>query len=164
MRYLKDNSVGKVILSTEYSLRTCELNYPQYRIEIIRLFCKSCNDGDGSKGEVWGELYAEVHQGADIIDRIDYSTNGTIGISNGNSKDINSAKIVELYKPDYELDNIKIGGWMKEDDFGCPFDCDDNYGSDTETIYLKNIEFVDTEYVLSFKGAMEGYFSVYRLK
>lgn len=164
MRYLKDNSVGKVVLSSEYSIRICELNYPLYRIELIRLHCKSCNDGNGSPGELFGELYADVHFGEDIINLIDYKTGGNVGLSNGNSKDLNDAKTVELYKPDYELDNIKIGGWIKEDDYGCPIDCDDNYGSDTETIYLKNVEFAETEYMLNFKGAVEAYYTIYRLK
>jgi thiol-activated cytolysin len=163
MRYLKDNAVGKVILTTEYSLRQCSLNYPQYRFEIKSLLCSSCEDGDGSNGELYGSLYAEANYGGSVVERIDWST-GHLSLSNGGSNNINSAKIVELYKPNYELDNFKIGGSMKESDFGCPFDCDDNFGSHYNIVYLKDLTFADMEYEVNFNGAVKAYFIITRLK
>jgi hypothetical protein len=97
------------------------------------------------------------------VERIDWST-GHLSLSNGGSNNINSAKIVELYKPNYELDNFKIGGSMKESDFGCPFDCDDNFGSHYNIVYLKDLTFADMEYEVNFNGAVKAYFIITRLK
>jgi thiol-activated cytolysin len=164
MRYLKDNSVGKVVLSTEYAIRQCELNYPQYRIEIKSIKCRSCEDGNGSNGEVFGNLYADINYGDELVDNIAWNSGGNISMSNGSFHNINLAKIIDLYKPDFELDNIKIGGYIAEDDYGCPWDCDDIYGTRSSTIYLKEINFEETEYELNFSNAVIAYFIINRLK
>lgn len=167
MRYLKDNSIGKVILATEYSVRQCALSYPQFRIEIQRILCSSCNDGDGSQGELYGNLYARVSFGGTILpEQVAWNRgrNNVLGLSNGNSANLNIAMITELYKPNYELDYIEIGGSIKEADSGGIFDPDDDYGSGYKRIFLKDVNFTDNEHEINFKGAVKAYFVITRLK
>ena len=48
LRYLKNNAVARVVLSSEYFVRSCDLAWPKFSIELKSIECVSCQDGNGS--------------------------------------------------------------------------------------------------------------------
>ncbi|NJN26456.1 MAG: hypothetical protein HC819_11005 [Cyclobacteriaceae bacterium] len=56
LRYVKDNAVARVVLGSEYTVRTCDLAYPEFSIEMVSIRCTGCEDGNGSAAELYGNV------------------------------------------------------------------------------------------------------------
>jgi thiol-activated cytolysin len=172
LRFIKNNAVARVVLSTEYFIRTCDLAYPVYSIELQSIACVSCQDGDGSPGEVYGRIWGYVRiDGKETGDRVDWNKNRShyVSIGKGKSATIGITKITELYRPNYDVDNVLMGGKMYESDAGgTPFgdtDPDDNFGeiNPGNVVYLKDIPYGGMSYALDF-GEVKANFFLKRLK
>ncbi len=168
LRFIKNNAIARVVLSSEYFVRTCDLAYPVYSIELQSIYCASCQDGDGSAGEVYGRIWGYIRiDGKEFGDRVDWNKDRdhNISIAKGKSGSIGITKTTELYRPNYDVDNILMGGRMYERDAGGVFDPDDNFGeiNPGKVIYLKDIPYGGIPYALDF-GEVKVNFFLKRLK
>lgn len=172
LRFIKDNAIARVVLSSEYSIRTCDVAYPVFNIQMVSIFCNGCGDGGGT-GELYGSLRGSLYKGDKEVD-----VKGVADVTSWSYTDKNTYKIknnatlgfkdkiaeIEVYRPDYDKDYILLTGSMHEKDVFF----DDNYGSDTEKILLKNVlknpVAPNGEYTLKFSNKVEVKFRVSRLK
>ena len=104
--------------------------------------------------------------GKEVAPRVDWNHSKEsqyVSIKKGKSKTIGLSKIVELYRPDYDVDHVLMGGRMRESD-ASP-DKDDNFGdiSPGQTKLLKEIKYGDTPHTLDF-GEVKVHFNLRRLK
>lgn len=172
LRYIKNNAVARVVLSSEYFVRSCDLAWPKFSIELKSIKCVSCQDGDGSAGEVYGQIWGYVKvNNKEVSPRVDWNKNRNQyeRIGKGKTASIGQVKIVELYRPDYDVDHVLMGGKMREHDAGETIfgdtDPDDDFGdiSPGNIKLLKDIKYVETPYTLDF-GEVEVNFVLRRLK
>ena len=168
LRYIKNNAVARVVLSTEYFVRSCDLAYPVYEVSIDRIYCSSCADGTNGVGEVFGSLWGYTRiDGERVGSSASWSKNRKSAVSIGSkkSKSIGISVITELYRPNYDVDDVLMGGRMTERDQGNFLDPDDNLGeiSPGKTLKLKEIPYGGREFTLDF-GQVKVYFKVKRLK
>ena len=160
LRYLKQGTpVARVVLASEYPVRQCDLAYPVFTIELDYLKCTGCHDGNGSAGELYGRLTATlynngVQKGGKVV--WDYKAGATYNIERNETKYFNgTVPPIELYKPDYDLDHVAIGGWLKEED-SWP-DADEDFGSSSDKISLKDIPYGGQHFVVNFGEVQVGY-------
>ena len=167
LRYLKQGTpVARVVLSSEYTVRVCDVAYPIYKVTLVSLRCEGCRDGDGTAAELYGNISGQMYLGGSVIDsKTFWAYSSSNSFSLGTIKSINSSHQTEFSKPDYDTDYIRIYGSMDEADIGCPFDCDDDLGSATQNVFLSSVqpgEFVMEN--LSFKGQVIAEFKIERIK
>ena len=169
LRYLKNNAVARVVLSTEYSVRKCDVAYPVYSIEMDRIECTGCHDGDGSAGEIYGSIYGRIYVGGNYITpgtTWSYSRNSYFSLGKNASENTDIFATVTLDHPDYSTDYFRMHGSLDERDAGeTPFgdtDPDDDFGSADRRILLEDIN-SNSDYVLDF-GEVKAWFTIKRLK
>ncbi len=167
LRFLKDNAVARVVLSSEYFVRTCDIAYPIYRIELKSITCVSCQDGNGSAGEVYGHIWTYVRNGSNdrVGNRLDWNKDEDhyVSIAKGKSSNIGMSLTTELYKPDYQTFHVLMGGKMRESDVSP--DADENFGdiNPGEVLSLNKIPYSGIDYALDF-GEVKVNFRLTRLK
>lgn len=161
LRYLKQGTpVARVVLSSEYPIRQCDLAYPVFTIELDYLKCTGCQDGDGSAAELFGRLTATlfnngVQKGGKVA--WDYKEGSTFSLKKDETRYVNlTVPPIELYKPDYDSDHVAIGGSLEEDDFGV-FDPNDDFGDASDKISLRDIPYGGQSFVVNFGEVQVGY-------
>lgn len=162
LRYLKQGTpIARVVLSSEYPVRQCDLAYPKFSIELDYLQCTGCQDGDGSAAELFGRLTATlynngVQKGGKVV--WDYKEGATFSLKKDEKRNVNlTVPPIELYKPDYDADYVAIGGSLEEDDFGV-LDPNDDFGDAADKIYLKDIPYGGKNFIVDFGEVKVGYF------
>lgn len=166
LRYIKNNAVARVVLASEYFVRSCDLAYPVYEITLDRIYCGSCADGIDGDGEVYGKLwtYARVN-GKQKGNKITWEKKSGSAISIKKKASYSIKKVItsELYRPNYDVDDVLFGGRMFEKDgVGNP---DDKLGeiSPGNTVRLKDIPYTGMEVSLKY-SQVTVYFKLRRLK
>jgi len=118
LRYVKQGfPVAKVILATEYNIRSCDLAYPKYRITINDLYVAQ-TPAVGSEGlhlEIWGSVQGKINSKSDRVRWVRPSTND-LQISLFRSHLINESIDIELYRPDYDNDYVELSGDVNDKD------------------------------------------------
>ncbi len=137
LRYIREDfPVARVVLTSEYPVRTCYEAYQKFRVEIYGFNCKE-NDNEFSPYEIFGTLKAGVYQNNELVSEAKWSR------SRGNDLTIDEDKFykidewveVELYKPDLQKDYILLYSNMYEKDLSS----DDHFGTKDKKILLKDI-------------------------
>jgi len=168
LRYLKEGTpVARVVLASEYFIRSCDLAYPVFEIEISAFRCTGCQDGDGSAAELFGSIVAQAVKDDNFIGpqaRWRYTRSNIFSIARNQTRSVNISRQVEMYRPDYAIDHVKFSGSLDERDAGGAFDPDDDLGSARGQILLKDIGFQPVIRTLSFKGQVGVDFTFKRLK
>jgi thiol-activated cytolysin len=163
LRFIKKGTpVARVVLSSEYNVRTCEFVSPTYKMKINYVKCIDCPEiGDP---EIYGNLTAQAY-----INNSKFGTAATwnktsenaVEVKDGKEYPIGTSKNVTLYRPNQESDFIKVSGWIKERDAGD----DDDFGADSEDITLKLLKVgVPMNVVLGFEGSVEASFTITRIE
>lgn len=163
LRYLKEGTpVASVVLTSEYTVRTCDLAYPQFRIKITSLKCNDCPEvGDP---EIYGRITGRAYvNGSATGPKAEWSRSrdNAWEIHEGQEYGLNISKDVELYRPDYGTDYIQVDGWLKERDAGD----DDDLGADLHTINLKDLKLnVPYPGILTFSGNVDVKYTLERVR
>ncbi|GAA4974583.1 thiol-activated cytolysin family protein [Algibacter aquimarinus] len=145
LRYIKkDFPIAKVVLSSEYAIRSCDLAYPQFKITLLRISTIDTPGGtEGSHLEVHGNAKGRLNVGGsyvksggkDIEVSWSRSESGNLKIDKGSPHTVNDSETITLYRPNYETDYVYLSGSLKDKDaFG-----NDNLGSRTLKINLNDI-------------------------
>ncbi len=173
LKYLKDNSVATVKMTTEYTAReyiALESDEPEYTVELVKLVCRSDSD-PGSYAEFYGNLGYNVQTTGTITpsdnDANNHYKKWLWSYSESQYKYIKESggtlwterrHAFKLTNPDVNKDYIELCGNIKEDDHWG----DDNLGSRSLRIYLKDIQ-PDTEYVVNYSGdgtSLDAYYKI----
>ena len=168
LRYLKQGTpVARVVLSSEYAVRECDVAYPQYSITLLRLRCTGCQDGDGSAAELTGTVRTQLYVDQAVVgSKILWSANSSnpYSLAKNATNNIGTSYIKELNKPDYDTDYIRLYGSMLELDLWP--DADDDFGSPNLNVPLKDIPMDDVgiNRTLSFKGVVGADYNIRRIK
>ncbi len=122
LKYLRQGfPVAKVVLATEYNVRSCDLAYPQFKITVNNLLVNQVPlvGSEGPHLEIWGSVEGELKKNGQRVDsRVRWvrpSTND-LQIAFLNSHSINQSVTVEVERPDYDNDYIEIKGDLNDKD------------------------------------------------
>jgi thiol-activated cytolysin len=164
LRYIKKGTpVARVVLTSEYNVRTCDLAYPSYKLKIDHVKCKDCPEiGDP---EIYGRLTARAYvDGVAKNPKVEWSRtkNNPLEVKDNVAYSLGTTDNVQLYRPNYNTDYIKVDGWIKEYDGASD---DDDFGSDSDQIELNSLEvMVPYSVTLKFDGRVEAKFTITRLE
>lgn len=141
LRYIrKDFPIARIVLSSEYNIRTCYEAYQKYRIELGGIEMKS-HEGENGDLSLHGNLNIKLFQDGQLKESESYTRtrNNYINIKEGVFWSIpgDQASEKELYKPDLENDYVQIEAEFTEDDV---FSSNEYLGKNTAKIYLKDID------------------------
>jgi thiol-activated cytolysin len=141
LRYIrKDFPIARIVLSSEYNIRTCYEAYQKYRIELGGIEMKS-HEGENGDLSLHGNLNIKLFQDGQLKASESYTRtrNNYINIKEGVFWPIpdDQASEKELYKPDLENDYVQIEAEFTEDDV---FSSNEYLGKNTAKIYLKDID------------------------
>ncbi len=164
LRYIKKGTpVARVVLTSEYNVRTCDLAYPSYKLEVNSVKCKDCPEiGDP---EIYGRLTAQAYvDGKAKTPKAEWtrSSSNPLEVKDDVAYSLGKSAVVQLYRPNYNTDYVKVSGWIKEYDAASD---DDDFGSDSKNIELSKLE-TDVPYsvTLGFDGRVEAKFTITRLE
>ncbi|MCP4131220.1 MAG: hypothetical protein GY754_09590 [bacterium] len=151
LRHLSDNSPASVVLTSEYSVRSCHPKTPQYTVTVDRVEATGYEIGAfgvHTKQELFGTI--DVYAFMDSTTPIE--ANGAAGstvwnkgsssyvsMNQGDSHTINQDRIF-TFPENYNEDNsfIRVTGSIKEcDDWPNP---EDNLGTISKDIFLRNAD------------------------
>ncbi len=113
LRYLKDNSIGNIVLSTKYNVRSCDRVAFSYRVTAKRIFVN--DDGEAGPGDFYGYLATWSSQANNRSTLWQKAEKNNVQIETNNSFPINESKQWTFVKPDRDKDYISVGGHMWED-------------------------------------------------
>lgn len=143
LRYIKNGyPVAKVVLASEYNIRTCYEAYQKYGIQIYGLNCVENGDLDGNV-ELWGFMSAEIYQDGDRKGIVSYTRTRSnyIEIDEGfffNIPTDDDTREIRLKEPDINKDYVILKGEYSENDVSSD---DDYLGKIEEKILLKDIDY-----------------------
>lgn len=145
LRYLKDNAVANIILTSEYNVRQCQRIFSNYLVELWQIECVDCDDA-GSEAEMYGWLAVTV-PGSDPVYlwNVGESSAQRVIPDIGGFLDINTNTNFTLTHASAES-YIILSGHLLEDDLTG----DDNLGWATKDVYLD--EFNGSFIYLNFNG------------
>lgn len=164
LRFIKKGTpVARVVLTSEYQIRTCEFTSPTYRLEVDYVKCNDCPEvGDP---DIYGNLTAQAYKSgakqnpAAVWSR---SRSNPLEVKKNQKYSLGITKQVTLYRPNYGTDYIRVSGWIKERDGASD---DDDFGSDSENVALSRIPVGGTQTILlDFDGSVEANFILTRLE
>ncbi len=164
LRYIKKGTpVARVVLTSEYNVRTCDLAYPSYKLKIDHVKCKDCPEiGDP---EIYGRLTAQAYVDGKAKNpkaQWSRSKDNPLEVKDDVAYSLGTTSTVQLYRPNYNTDYIKVDGWIKEHDGASD---DDDFGSDSDNIELSKLEVgVGYPVTLTFDGRVEAKFTITRLE
>ncbi len=163
LRYVKQGTpTARVVLTSEYTIRECDVAYPKYRITLNKLKCVDCPEvGDP---EIFGRITGAAYMNGKRVGKVaewSKSRRKAWEIHKKQQYGLKRSADVELYRPNYKADYIKIEGWIKERDKGD----DDDFGTDARTVYLKDIKLdATTSGTLKFNGHVDVSYKIERLE
>lgn len=167
LRYIKrDFPIARIVLTSEYPVRTCYEAYQKFAVEIYGFNCID-NDGEIGQVEIFGSMSGEVFQNGNMVEGVYWSVSkdNYIGVDESFFYQIHSKSLeVELYKPDLSNDFIRLTAEFSEDD-GL---FDDYFGKVISEIPLKNVPDAKGNYIRinlqdDYQSDMRAYFYVYRV-
>lgn len=174
LRYIKkDFPIARLVLTSEYPIRTCYEAWQKFRIEIYGFNCVD-NDNEIGRVEIFGNMQAKLFkfvEGAD--DKLesevkwDRKKAKALGVDENKFFKISDKWAeVELYKPDLDKDYVELTAQFWERDLRN----DDYFGQKTEKILLKDLNTTRTDrnYVRinldeDYGSDMRAYFYAYRV-
>ncbi|MEL6353552.1 MAG: thiol-activated cytolysin family protein [Cyanobacteria bacterium J06627_28] len=62
LRYLKDNAIGNVLLSTTFYERQCTSTVGRFKVMLTKLLCTSVGRDEGSRAEPYGEAWVSAYE------------------------------------------------------------------------------------------------------
>jgi len=139
LRYIKkDMPVARVVLASEYPVRSCEEAWFKYKVTIEEI----SRTGTVEK-EIFGNITAGIRKGGS-----DNYTGGSaswsknddnhVDVSPTDPKTINTSKEIELYRPNLSSDEVYLYAHLKDKNFiGY-----DDLGDDSLSIPLEDIGYV----------------------
>ena len=164
LRFIKKGTpVARVVLSSEYQVRQCEFVKPTYKLEIDYVKCLDCPEiGDP---EIYGELKARAYVNGSAKSPYPIwsrSASNALEVKDDQAYSLGISNNVQLYRPKYNTDYIKVSGWIKEYDAASD---DDDFGSDSEIIELNKLS-MNAPYpvILGFDGSVEARFILTRIE
>ena len=168
LRYLKQGTpVARVVLSSKYPVRKCDLAFPIYRIELGYIKCNDCKDAGGNI-ELYGRLTARmVHKGETAGEKVVWEKDRDHALSLGENetRQINrTVPDIQLYRPDYDADYVAIGGHLYERDNNDLGNGDDDLGPVPDKIYLKDIPYGGKHFKVNFEEVVEVGYRLERVK
>lgn len=114
LRYLSDNSVGNIVLATEYNVRQCQRIVNSYNVVLKKLVVNGDNGGDNSGPGDWtGFFYARSSQGGGNV-RI-WTRTQTLELDADDVFNIEAFKSFTFTRAD-GADYIEIGGELTDAD------------------------------------------------
>ncbi|WP_276391710.1 thiol-activated cytolysin family protein [Eudoraea chungangensis] len=147
LSYVKEGfPTAKVVLSTEYQARNCDLAYPEYEITIVDLNVTNTpgfpsNEGDHL--EIWGSVEGELKKdGQRVGSRVRWvrASDNDLQINISKNHPIGQKLTVEVERPDYDVDYIEIKGDLNDkDSFSSQ-----NLGVRSYKIFLKDLVLNDS--------------------
>ncbi|QLG46400.1 thiol-activated cytolysin family protein [Costertonia aggregata] len=170
LRYLKQGTpIARVVLASEYAVRECDVAYPVYNVTLISLSCDGCEDDGNPRAELYGIISGQMYQARTVVNSTTfwrYKRDNTFKLGKGATKNVGKSARTEFYRPDYANDYIRVYGDMMEADLGCPFDCDDDFGSASRNVYLHEIKLGEPPlYInISFSGLVDAKFRFERVQ
>lgn len=135
LRFIKQGTpVARIVLSTEYPIRTCDLAYPLFKITIENLTVVDTPGGfEGSHLELFGNLKGRVNTGSNS--EVSWSRSKSNNLRTEGIHTINQSIEVELYRPDYDSDYVELSGSLTDEDTSS----DDFLGSRSIQVKLRDI-------------------------
>lgn len=125
LSYVKEGfPTAKVVLSTEYQARSCDLTHPKFRITIDNLkviltpvICTiSC---EGPHLEIWGSVEGDLKKNDSRVGNrvrwVKASTNDVQMLLNSEFA-IDMSETIEVERPDYDQDYIELAGDLNDKD------------------------------------------------
>lgn len=122
LSYVKEGfPTAKVVLSTEYQARSCDLTHPQFKITIKNLLVNLTPVGtsEGLHLEIWGSVEGELKKnGSRVGSRVRWARASTndLQIPYLLPHTIDQSVTVEVERPDYDNDYIEIKGDLNDKD------------------------------------------------
>lgn len=151
LRFIKRGTpVARVVLTSEYEIRTCELKRSKYKISIDKIECIKCPDVGNP--EIYGSLKAELFVDGSSAGKIHWNKpTDSDAVKVKNDEYVFSKQYYEKtynVDPNYTTGFITFSGWLKDKDLGT----DDDFGSQTQSVNLTSFPTVATGYtkVLNF--------------
>lgn len=113
LRYLKDNSIGNIVLATQYNVRSCDRVAFSYRVTAEHIYVN--DDGEPGPGDFYGYLATWSSQGSrhKLWER---GEDRDVKIETDETFNIDETKQWTFTKPDTDEDYIEVGGHMYEDE------------------------------------------------
>lgn len=145
LRYLKDNSVANIILTSEYNVRQCQRVFSNYEVKLMHIECTNCDDA-GSEAEMFGWLAATVPDSSPVyLWSVGEDQAQVVAPDIGGILTIGAATRITLSNVTSDT-YITLSGNLLEEDTGG----DDNLGIVTKKVYLP--EFDGGSIELNFNG------------
>ncbi|PIA77793.1 hypothetical protein BFR04_10230 [Gaetbulibacter sp. 4G1] len=124
LRYIKkDFPIAKVVLSSEYAVRTCDLAYPKFKVELIKIRVRKTPGGfEGNHLELFGNVKGRLYSGNGYVqesgeDReVKWSRTESNDLKLEGHHHIYSIKEFELYRPNYGEDYVYLSGQLYDKD------------------------------------------------
>jgi thiol-activated cytolysin len=141
LRYIKEDfPIARVVLSSEYQVRTCDLAYPKFKITIKQI----ARTGGSAEKEIYGNIKGRIKINNKYLDKsVEWSKDnkGAVEVNPSTPKSINESVTIELYRPNYKEDIIYLSSHLYDyNGFGFY----DDLGSDNQAIDLEDIEVLST--------------------
>lgn len=146
LRFIKKGTpVARVVLSSEYPIRTCDLAYPRFKISINSLRIAETPGGlEGSHLEIFGNVTGKVNAGSDK--QVKWSRSKSKNLRFTGLHFINQSIEFELYRPNYDDDYIELSGSLTDEDTSY----DDFLGARSKRVLLKDLNSTPTGIQLKF--------------
>ncbi|WP_281540304.1 thiol-activated cytolysin family protein [Maribacter aestuarii] len=134
LRYIKKGTpVARVVLTSEYPIRTCDLAYPIFRISINSLRIADTPGGlEGSHLEVYGIVKGKINTSSK---EVKWSRSKSNNLRFTGLHNVNQAIEIELYRPNYDVDYVELSGSLTDEDTTS----DDFLGSRSSRVMLKDL-------------------------
>lgn len=122
LRYVREGfPVAKVVLATEYQVRSCDLAYPQFKVTINNLNVAQFPTvgGEGPHLEIWGSVNAELKKNDQRVgSRVRWvrPSNNELQILYNVPHTISDSETIEVERPDYDNDYIELYGDLNDKD------------------------------------------------
>ncbi len=135
LRYIKKGTpVARVVLTSEYPIRTCDLAYPRFRISINSLRVAATPGSEGSHLEIYGNVTGKINKGSNKEAKWSRSKANNLRFTGLHF--INEGVEIELYRPNYDEDYIELSGSLRDKD---PIS-DDFLGNRSKKVLLRSLE------------------------
>lgn len=170
LRYIKnDFPIARIVLTSEYPVRTCYQAYQRFRVEIHGVEFKY-NDNEPSPYELYGSINASIYIDDDRKSKKTWSRseNNVLNIEKNKLYKIDEWFEYEVYMPDLDKDYVLLNANLYEKDVFS----NDHLGNKDKKILLKDVYYANgarpeeyyTMQLQDDKGSLANiYFYVYRL-
>lgn len=128
LRYIKnDFPIAKVVLSSEYALRSCDLAYPRFKVELIKIRVKETPGGtEGSHLELFGNVRGRLSQenGGYVKNsdgsqqKVEWYRSESNNLQVEDHHHIYESIEFEVYRPNYNDDYVYLSGHLYDKDWG----------------------------------------------